>query len=166
MKIFRIVILFLVLLSIKPALAQQVESLHSVKLGLPGTTYSYEQALGKQFSINFEIGGRLAMLNSNFYLKPVFQIEPRLYYNIKKRFDRGKFLNNSASFFSLSSGFTYSDFSFDKNSPEFFLIPKWGFRRAIGKHFFFEAQIGGGLGVTRHSSQFRPEIDLKFGYVF
>lgn len=166
MKIIRLIIVFITLLSTRPAFTQQVECLHSVKLGFPGITYSYEHALGKQVSINFETGGYLGMLNNNFYLRPVFQFEPRFYYNVKKRFDQGKFLNNSASFFSLTSSSIFDDFSFKNNTPEFFIIPKWGFRRAIGNHFIFETQIGAGLKFYRSSSQFMPGLDLKFGYVF
>lgn len=146
---------------------QQVESLHSVKFGIPSVTYSYEQALGKQFTINMEAGATWGFQSSpnsfKFLADPIFQVEPRIYYNVKKRFDRGKFLNNSASFFSLNSGFTFAT---DYRSHSFFIVPKWGFRRAMGKHFIFEAQIGGGLWFGPNSHRFNPDIELKFGYVF
>jgi len=167
MKIFRIVILFLSLLSVKQVFSQQVESLHSVKFGISSVSYSYEQALGKHFTINMEAGATLGFQSSpnsfKFLANPIFQVEPRIYYNVKKRFDRGKFLNNSASFFSLNSGFTFAT---DYRSHSFFIVPKWGFRRAMGKHFIFEAKIGGGLWFGPNSHQFNPELDLKFGYVF
>lgn len=149
---------------------QQVESLHSVKFGLWDLSYSYEHALGKQFSINMEAGvnwGWQSDYHSTEILaRPVFQVEPRIYYNVKKRYDRGKFINNSASFFSLNSGFTSGTFGPDHKSHAFFIVPKWGFRRAMGKHFIFEAQIGGGLWFGPNSHRFNPELELKFGYVF
>jgi hypothetical protein len=58
MKIFALIIL-VSLLSVKSAFSQQVESLHSIKVGIPSITYSYEHALGKQFTINTEVGSKL-----------------------------------------------------------------------------------------------------------
>jgi hypothetical protein len=146
---------------------QKVESLHSVKFGIPSVTYSYEQALSKQFTINMEVGAAWSFQSSpdsfKFLVDPIFQIEPRIYYNVKKRYDRDHFLNNSASFFSLNSGYTFAT---DHQSHSFFIVPKWGFRRAMGKHFIFEAQIGGGVWIGPNSHRFNPELDLKFGYVF
>ncbi|MBA4409740.1 MAG: DUF3575 domain-containing protein [Bacteroidota bacterium] len=166
----RIIFPFLLLAAFSPIFAQQVASLHSIKAGIPGITYSYEHDLGKQFTINMEAGTNWGWQSSNNSFKilarPIFQVEPRIYYNVKKRYDRGHFLNNSASFFSLSSGFTFGTFSSVYRSHAFIIAPKWGFRRAMGKHFIFEAQIGGGLWFNRNSSQFNPELDIKFGYVF
>jgi hypothetical protein len=146
---------------------QQVESLHSVKFGIPSVTYSYEQALGKQFTIIMGVGATWGFQSSpnsfKFLADPIFQVEPRIYYNVKKRYDRGHFLNNSASFFSLNSGFTFAT---DYPSHSLFIVPKWGFRRAMGKHFIFEAQIGGGLWFGPNSLRFNPALDIKFGYVF
>ncbi len=170
MKNLRIIILFLSMLSLGSALAQQVESLHSIKLGFPSLTYSYEHALGKQFSINMEAGVKWGWQSFNNSLKinsnPFLQIEPRFYYNVKKRFGEGKFLNNSASFFSICSGVDFIKHTGESYYPTLFVVPKWGFRRAIGKHFIFETQIGGGVQFNRYSTKFRPDLNLKFGYVF
>lgn len=45
--------------------AQQVESLHTIKAGIPSITYSYEHALGKQFNINMEVGTNWGYYYSN-----------------------------------------------------------------------------------------------------
>jgi len=167
MKIISQIVLLITFLPAISVFSQQVESLHSVKFGISSATYSYERALGKQFTINMEAGATLGFQSSpdsfKFIANPIFQVEPRIYYNVKKRFDRGKFLNNSASFFSLNSGFTFAT---DYRSHSFFVVPKWGFRRAMGNHFIFETKIGGGLWFGPNSHQFNPELDLKFGYVF
>lgn len=150
--------------------SQQVESLHSVKFGIPGATYSYEHALGKQFSINMEACMNLSWQTSNnnteIIFSPVLKLEPRVYYSVKRRFEIDRFTNNSASFFSISSGVFLDSFSFRNNTPNFLIVPKWGFRRAIGNHFIFETQIGGGIKFRHGSTQFMPGLDLKFGYVF
>jgi hypothetical protein len=162
--------IFLFLLFPTFSYSQQVESLHSVKLGLGNLNYSYEHVLQKQFSINLEAGINWGFHSSNqnfeLFARPFLKVEPRLYYNVKKRYDRGKFLNNSASFFSLNAGYNFGTFNSDISSSYFILAPMWGFRRAMGKHFIFEAQIGGGLWFNRTSSQFNPALNVTFGYVF
>lgn len=146
---------------------QKVESLHSVKFGIPSVTYSYEQALGKRVTINMEAGvtwGWQSYNNSTeILISPIFQVEPRFYYNVKKRYEQGHSLNNSASFFSLNSGIILDT---DSRSHSLFIVPKWGFRRALGEHIIFETQFGGGLWFGTNSHRFNPALDLKFGYVF
>ncbi|HCY41085.1 MAG TPA: hypothetical protein DHV48_06980 [Prolixibacteraceae bacterium] len=181
-----------ILLNIYSVNAQQVESLHSLQLGYPGARYCYEYALGNQFTINMEAGINIGWQKSNINtgiapfdldqnnnqpkeynkisteisFRPIIQLEPRIYYNVKTRHKYDSFINNSASFFCISSGISLDSFSFRNNTPNFFIVPKWGFRRSIGNHFIFEAKIGGGLEFRRGLTQFEPGLDLKFGYVF
>jgi len=170
MKIVVLIVVLISLLSSKQVFSQQVESLHSVKIGFPGITYSYEHALGKQFSINVEASVNWGWQYNNYSksttitFSPIFQLEPRYYYNVNRRFNDKRFINNSASFFSISSGIRLE--SFNETSSDFFIMPKWGFRRAMGKHFIFETQIGGGIKFDHGSSQFMPGLDIKFGYIF
>lgn len=157
------------LFSLSHAFSQQVESLHSVKAGIPSITYSYEHALGKQFSINMEAGVNWGMRYYNnhteLYFSPIFKLEPRLYYSVKRRFEIDRFTNNSASFFCVSVSYESAILK-NYGSGYFSVIPKWGFRRAMGKHFIFETQLGAGVYFNRNSSQFGPGLDIKFGYVF
>jgi hypothetical protein len=169
MKIISRIVLLIILLPAMAAFSQQIESLHSVKLGYIDLTYSYEHALGKQFSINMEAGVNCGLQgNSNhvdIIYSPVLKIEPRLYYSVKRRFEIDRFRNNSASFFCVTTSFHSAIFQ-EYRRVYLSVIPKWGFRRAMGKHFIFETQIGGGLKFYRGSSQFMPGFDIKFGYVF
>lgn len=149
--------------------AQQIESLHSIKAGIYSITYSYEHALGKQFTINTEVGSDWSWSggSNNFEINfsPVLKIEPRLYYSVKRRFEIGRFTNNSASFFCVTTS-VQSTILKKYSSGYLSVIPKWGFRRAMGNHFIFETQIGGGVYFYRSSTQFSPGLDIKFGYVF
>lgn len=162
--------LFLFLLFPSLSYTQQLESLHCIKIGIPEATYSYEHALGKQFSMNMEAGVNLGWLNSNhnttLLFRPILLIEPRFYYNVIRRHKEDRFINNSASFFSISSGLIFDSFNLAESSAKVFIIPKWGFRRAMGNHFIFETQIGGGIEFGHGSSQFIPGLDIKFGYIF
>lgn len=192
MKIVVFIVVFLSLFSLSQAFSQQVESLHSLQLGYPGARYSYEHALGNQFTINIEAGINIGWQKSNIntgiapfdldqnnnqskeYNKisteinfsPIILFEPRIYYNVKTRHKYDSFTNNSASFFCISSGINLDSFSFRNNTPNFFIVPKWGFRRAMVKHFIFEAKIGGGIKLRNGLTQFEPGLDIKFGYVF
>jgi hypothetical protein len=188
----RIISFFLFLVPFNPAFSQQVESLHSVNVGYPDVGYSYEHALGKQFSINVEAGANWSFQygannvestpivqvpninqpkeytknSTEITFSPILQLEPRYYYNVNKRFKGDRFTNNSASFFCISSGVRLDRFSFRNNASEFYLVPKWGFRRAMGNHFIFESKIGGGLQFRQQVTKFVPGLDIKFGYVF
>lgn len=169
MKIAALFIILISLLSLNQVFAQQIESLHSVKVGIPSITYSYEHALGKQFSINMEAGSdwswRYSNHSSEIIFSPILIIEPRLYYSVKRRHEIGRLTNNSASFFSVAA--SYESGILQKNSRGILsLIPKWGFRRAMGNHFIFETQLGAGLKIYRRSYLFDAELALKFGYVF
>lgn len=169
MKIVVLILVFISLFSLMPGFSQQVESLHSIKAGIPSITYSYEHALGKQFSLNMEAGADWSWHYSNhsteIFFSPILKIEPRLYYSVKRRFEIDRFTNNSASFFCVTNSFHSAIFQ-EHRSSYFSVIPKWGFRRAMGKHFIFETQLGAGMYFNRNSSQFGPGLDLKFGYAF
>lgn len=169
MKISSMLIILISLLSLNQVFSQQVESLHSVKLGFPSITYSYEHALGKQFSINLEAGADWSWHYSNqsteIIFSPALKVEPRLYYGVKRRIENERFINNSASFFGVTTSFHLSGASkYDRSYLS--VIPNWGFRRAIGKHFIFETQLGAGMYFYGDSPQFGPDLYIKFGYVF
>lgn len=166
MKKYSLICLVLIYITLLPTKAQQVESLHSIKLGIDGLQYSYEQTLGKQFTLNFEVGGSVGFSSEKVFFTPTLQIEPRLYYNVDKRFQEGRFSNNSAGFFCLTSGI-YLNSIFDKEEESsFFIVPKWGFRSSLSDHFIFEMMLGGGILLNDKGAKFLPGINLRLGYVF
>lgn len=167
----KITVLFIVisLFTLVPVFSQKVESLHSVKAGFPTITYSYEHAIGKQVTINLETGVNWSWQYSNNHTKlsfsPVLRVEPRIYYNVNRRFKNDRFNNNSASFFCATASIEPTIFEEDHRSV-LSIIPKWGFRRALGNNFIFEPQIGAGMYFYRKSTLFAPGLDIKFGYLF
>jgi hypothetical protein len=96
---------------------------------------------------------------------PVLKIEPRLYYSVKRRSEINRFINNSASFFGVTTNF-HAAGSRKYDLSYLSVIPKWGFRRAMGKHFIFETQMGAGMYFYQGFHQFDAGLDIKFGYVF
>jgi hypothetical protein len=103
--------------------------------------------------------------STEIIFSPALKVEPRLYYGVKRRIENDRFINNSASFFGVTNSFHLSGTSkYDRTNLS--VIPKWGFRRAMGKHFIFETQLGAGMYFYDDSPQFGPGLDIKFGYVF
>lgn len=106
-------------------------SLHS-EVGLNGT-YEYVRFLGESYS--------------NLTFMPAAAVEPRWYYNLGRRADRGATTQyNSASYISMNIALQPSWFYFSTNSrfkPEsqLFIGPMWGMRRTHG-HFSYELAAG------------------------
>lgn len=157
----------------------QVESLHSIKVGYLSMAYAYEKALAQKSTINFEVDlqGRHGIYSTegkHWWLIPGIRVEPRYYYNFQRRVNKGKkTINNSANYFSLSTDYNIRKNSYGNMVSSITIIPKWGFRRTIGEKFLFE--FAGGLGLSGgfglDSSRLRTlqlggEIDFKIGYRF
>jgi hypothetical protein len=117
---------------------------------------------------------------TGFILTPVLTVEPRFYYNLKKRNAKSKTItNNSGSFISLKTSYhpdwfiisNYKDLSMISDIS---IIPTWGIRRNIGKHFNYE--IGAGIGYRyffqnddeNYSNTFGVAVNLhlRIGFVF
>ena len=108
---------------------------------------------------------------------PAITIEPRWYYNLKKRGKTGKNIwNNGANFLSLETSF-YPDLFVISNesnvdvASQIYFIPKWGIKRNLGKHFGYEVGIGAGYGTLLESKSslddgFTLDLHLRIGYNF
>ena len=103
---------------------------------------------------------------------PNIRIEPRLYYNLDKRAEKGKDIShNSGNFFGIALNYRPDVVLFSNSNlgaiESFSIVPKWGIRRNIGKNLHYEA--GAGLGF-RHETDYGNygEIDLhlRIGYSF
>jgi len=115
-----------------------------------------------------------------FLFKQALSFEPRYYYNIKKRFEKGKqTLKNSANFLALATRFTpdwfvISDSENYNVTNQILITPKWGIRRLIGKHFNYELGLGLGIrsllgkkiGYNNQSNDFVGEAHIRIGYTF
>ena len=93
-------------------------------------------------------------------MTPVISVEPRWYYNLEKRLSKSKSISgNSGNFVSLQTSyhpdwFVISNYDNLKTFNLITIIPTWGIKRNIGKHFTYETSIGVGYGY-----QFRGEYD-------
>lgn len=159
------------------------KSTYGIQTGLLGIWVHNEMKLTNQIALRTELGMNAGIFRGNFYPKtgfimtPVITAEPRLYYNLEKRLSKSKNISgNSGNFVSLQTNFHpnwfyISNYEDLKTFNLVTIIPTWGLKRNIGKHFTYETAIGLGYGY-----QFREEygdfqgvaldLHLRIGYRF
>jgi hypothetical protein len=113
----------------------------------------FEQKLNKSWSLNQEMRFRLfvpfskddeALNYGSRDFRVTYNIEPRYYYNMKKRIAEGKSANNlSGNYFSLATGYTYRRYKSDQSRDSKVInirkderhyiafLPKYGVQRRI-----------------------------------
>ena len=151
--------------------------LHSLKTGFLGGWYSYEKKIERQTTLNIEAGldmgfGQGIISNGEFWyvMVPTLKLEPRWYYNLLKRYEKGKNIGNySANYLALSTKANAEPVFSNLAAaaiPSLQIIPKWGLRRRLGNSFIFETAIGIGLYVDEYEAAATLGLDIKFGYIF
>lgn len=157
-----------------------------IQTGLLGFWAYNEAKLSNTIALRTEIGFDFGIWESTFYddspfiLTPVISLEPRFYYNLKKRLKKSKIIEgNSANFFALKTSYHPDWFVVfnTENVPivnDISIIPTWGIRRNIGQHFNYETGIGVGYSYTftKHAnfsidkSEIEMNMHLRIGYRF
>lgn len=163
-------------------------STFGVQTGVLGIWVYNEAKLSNSIALRTEVGFDFGIWETTFYddydapflLTPVIVLEPRFYYNLKKRSERSKRIDgNSGNFIALKMGYHpdwFVLFNTD-NAPvvsDFSIIPTWGIRRSIGEHFNFEAGIGVGYSYTfaeqagypKDKGEVELNMHLRIGYRF
>lgn len=159
------------------------KSTYGLQTGFLGIWVHNEMKLTNQIALRTELGMNAGFFGGNFYPKtgflmtPVITAEPRWYYNLEKRQSKSKNISgNSGNFVSLQTSyhpnwFVISNYNNLKTFNLITIIPTWGIKRNIGKHFTYETAIGIGYG-----HQFREgygdlegiaiDLHLRVGYRF
>ncbi|WP_304158094.1 hypothetical protein [Mesonia mobilis] len=160
------------------------ESLAGIQLGVIGISGFYEAKLANNWTVRGEMGlrGNLTIVvggDNDFYVQPEIALSPRLYYNLKRRAEKGKNIaNNSANFLSLYNSYRPDWFSLlndeNQNGTQKILTNLlWGLRRSYGNHFHLE--FAAGLGYYKEinlepymkdDSGVYPALDFRIGYQF
>lgn len=154
------------------------KSITSVYLNILAPGVSYERHLKGLFTLKsalefgFSFGQSIFGTGTYFILTPVLISEPRYYYNFRHRVKKGKKTSyNASEYFALTASYA-SDIVIKSASgfvragePEFSLIPKWGFKRTVGRKFFFEMATGIGLSFSKTETAAGYGLDLRFGYI-
>jgi len=195
MKIIILSLVFVLsLVSVNAQESNQVsveESLYGIQTGVLGFWGHTERRLANKIALRAEIGLDAALFGGSIYFEdnrinyaftPVITIEPRWYYNIGKRFEKGKAMDkNSANFFTIS--FSYNPDLFvisNVDNVNVFnqirIVPKWAIKRTIAKHLTYEAGIGLGYRYAFFDEQdyfFPPDkgsavldLHIRLGYSF
>ena len=167
--------IFILIYGLASAQTGSTTTINTLKATFLGLSYSYEQSMSQKSTINYEfiMAGAFGsnFMYGNFWLiAPVIRAEPRYYYNIINRYDKGrKTKNNSANYLAISADYQLGT-GFGRNASSistFNLIPKWGIKRTIGNHFIFEFATGIGAQKSQNNNwKASPGLDLKLGYLF
>ena len=120
--------------------------------------------------------GAIYDYKKQYFLYPVFNIEPKYYYNIDKRAKEGKNIkNNGANYLSVSVSyipdwFVISNYKVGNVKNRVRVIPTFGIRRNFGDNFNYEFNAGVGYGYTfdkgKSNSYTAIDLGLKIGYDF
>ncbi|MCF6213517.1 MAG: hypothetical protein L3J45_05780 [Flavobacteriaceae bacterium] len=155
------------------------KSIYGIQTGTLGFWFYNEAKLTNTIALRSEIGldgGFIAGSSVGFIyvLAPTITAEPRFYYNLKKRSKKGKsILKNSANFLALEFFYVPDLFVISNTrgsvTNSLSIIPKWGIKRTIGKHFTYELGLGIGYYIDLDDSRFNDtaaDLHLRIGYTF
>jgi hypothetical protein len=136
------------------------QSTYGIQTGFLGIWAHNETKLSNSIALRSEIGFDSGIWGGDFYdgtgflLTPVITLEPRLYYNLNKRVKKSRRIDgNSGNFISFKTSY-HPDWFVISNTEnvsvisDISIIPTWGIRRNIGKHFTYETGIGIGYRYT------------------
>ena len=147
-------------------------NLHMIKFSMPFLfTYSYERSITKKTVLNLEFVAAdvLGLFGEDRYFVPKVKIEPRYYYGYIKRQQRGQnVLNNSSDFLALEMSYQWLWIK-DRAGTywQWNVIPKWGLRRAVSRHFIVEFSVGANFNYNIEKKfRIEPYPETKVGFVF
>ncbi len=180
-KTISLLILFTTL-GVKSQNIEVEKSITGTQIGLFGLNIYNESklfentSLRTEMSLNPIIWGGTMYPNTGFAFFPSISLQPKYYYNLKKRNEKGKnTAHNSGNYIGLQLGytpdwFTISNYDHFTMYNQVHLVPTFGIRRSFTKSFNYEFKVGLGYGSTfgYENNQSGAVIDLgmKIGYDF
>lgn len=162
------------------------KSTFGIQIGTLGIWAHREVKLTNEIALRAEIGMDAGFFGGSFYPKngylmtPVITLEPRWYYNLDKRVSKSKNISgNSGNFLTLQTSyhpnwFVISNYDNVEIANQISIIPTWGLKRNIGKHFTYETGIGIGYryifaesaGYSKNEEEAAANLHLRIGYRF
>jgi hypothetical protein len=162
------------------------KSTYGIQVGVLGiyvyneTKLSNKLVLRSELGFDSEIQGRDYYKGTSFFMTPIITLEPKFYYNLDKRVKKSHRIDgNSGNFISLKTCYHPDYFAISNTDnvdliSELSIIPTWGIRRNLGKHFNYEAGIGMGFnyvfakqaGFSENKSELIIDLKLRIGYRF
>ncbi|MFN3908555.1 MAG: hypothetical protein ACK4JX_05935 [Flavobacterium sp.] len=162
------------------------KSIFGIQTGLVGIWAHHEAKLNNSIALRSEIGldaGFSRGIFSEqllFIMAPTITLEPRWYYNLERRAGKNKRIDgNSGNFISLKTSyvpdwFVISNFDNVGVIEHIELIPTYGIKRNIGKHWQYEAGFGIGprlvlykqYGFDSNNIEIAGNLHVRIGYRF
>lgn len=149
-----------------------------------GIGYGHESSISEKFTLNYQFEVNMSMGagdweiedsdwgKDHLVIQPSFYFEPRYYYNIYKRFSKGKNVkNNAADYISINSSIDFpigaSIWGSSSINPEFGIriAPTWGLRRNFYNNLDLDMSFYGGVKFPSPSGQDTP-LNFIFGMRF
>ena len=162
------------------------QSVFGVQTGFLGIWAHNEARLINSIALRSELGLDTGIFGSDVYnvngfiMGAAITLEPRWYYNLKRRVLKSKRIDgNSGNFISIKTTYHPDWFSISNESnvkliSDLSIIPTYGIRRNIGRHFNYEA--GFGIGYIHYNqdenvilvneSDVAVNLHLRIGYRF
>lgn len=161
------------------------KNLTGIQAGFFGANLYHETKIAEKTTlrgdINLNVGAAARVNfvgNSNVTVVafPSVRIQPRYYYNIAKRAEKGKnTLNNSANYLSLNVEYVpewvlFSNKNGIRGTNQIRFVPTYGIRRNFAQNFNYEFNVGLGyatsVGYPKNSSGTTLDLSFKIGYDF
>jgi hypothetical protein len=160
--------------------AAKTQSNHFIDIGIIGAGYTYEYAFADHYTISGGVGiaGNVSYTSGwydgnkwRYSLHPYVSVEPRYYYNLQKRVNKGKSIDgNTGSFLAVQCNYIFKPIVKHKIYDElsgFAVAPYWGLRRVWWEHFLFEFHAGLAFGWNNfNDSNVGITLGLRLGYKF
>lgn len=123
-----------------------------IQVGISPLSIYNELKMTNTLALRTELAFGFSYSLTQWTVMPVLIVEPRYYYNLKKRLEKGKRIDgNSGNRISVLMGYepgVVLSSNNKKTYPSFNVMPSWGIRRNIGQHFNYEVGLGLGYGWT------------------
>lgn len=175
MKTFSLIFIFFLLISVvkaqdiqykstrtskySPELSEELHKISILPLG-----YSYERKLADEFT--FEVGIDFSFdvyyadedvfEDNALVINPTIHVEPRYYYNMERRYKRGRNVtNNSASYIGIYAELRMNPLIEENNGywpvyDRFKIGPAWGIQRNLGRRGYLNFNLGYGLVINEN----------------
>jgi len=179
----KIILLFIAIISLSSFAQTKTpsveKSIYGVQTGFLGIWFHNENrlsdkiALKSEIGLDFGIGKTMFDDEITFASVPSINLEPRLYYNFKKRLAKNKNIaKNSGNYISIKTTYNPDWFIISNKDNLAFndqlrVIPSWGIKRTYGNHFTLETGAGAGLNfIKNYPALIYIDLHFRIGYTF
>lgn len=141
-----------------PTLAKEIHKVSLFPLG-----YAYERRINEEFTFQTGIDFSLDSYfedydetdNYALIVNPTIHFEPRYYYNMERRYKRGRNVNfNAASYLGIYAEYTFNPLvdeyhDYHPTLDRFKIGPAWGLQRNLGRRGYLNFNLAYGLRIDQ-----------------